>query len=115
MKVKVPCRSFDLCRLTCVSTIHRYYLEDKEAAERAAQAEKRRQELEAKAKSEAAARARQAEAAAKAAKPGATISLFGFGQQEPDESSAKQGVAAAAKAPRGVPTIIKWKRRNDGT
>lgn len=87
--------------------------------------EKRRKAEEAKAKSQAQrkdaeekkaaiARARQAQAAQKVAKPGATISLFGLGQEPDSDSSAKQSAGASAKAPRGVPTIIKWKRRNDG-
>lgn len=134
--------------LTLAIRVSRYYLEDKDAAARAALEEKRRKDKEAKAKSAAAARAKQAEeaklaaaarakqaeeakaksaaaarakqaeAAVKAAKPGATISLFGFGQQEPDAGEAPPSKprpgAAAKKAPRGVPMIIKWKRRGDG-
>jgi len=155
------CHELDLYRLTCSTCVCRYYLEDTEAAKRAAaearEAERRRKQEEAEAAKQARAqaqeaqrqqkaqiaeekrrkaeeakakaqaqrkgaedkkaavdRARQAQAAEKAAKPGATISLFGFGQEPDTESSAQKGAAAAAKAPRGVPTIIKWKRRNDG-
>lgn len=114
----------------------RYYLEDpKKAAaaeakaKRAAQeekkagaeTEKRRKAEEAEAKRKkmeeqraVQARAKQAQQAQKAAKPGATISLFGFGG-EPVQSVGKAASASSAKAPPGVPTIIKWQTRNDGT
>lgn len=98
--------------------------EAKAKKDRAAE-EKRRRNEEAKAKAQAkrkeaadrnaaAARAKQAQAAERAAKPGATISLFGLGQETDAEPSAPSGAKSTAKAPRGVPTIIKWKRRNDG-
>ena len=50
-----------------------------------------------------------------------TISLFGFGGQQQQQESKKNvtnkpaAAAAAAKAPNGVPSIVRWRRNFDGS
>jgi len=50
------------------------------------------------------------------AKPRATISLFGitFGEEEP-ASMNQETKMATRKAPRGVPTIGRWRKNRDGS
>jgi len=69
--------------------------------------------------------AKAAQAAAQAtkqARPGATISLFGLGgggtqsvDTEPPQKPAPQKPAAAKRAPRGVPSMVKWRQNRDGS
>mmetsp|Transcript_13844 Transcript_13844/g.21233 ORF Transcript_13844/g.21233 Transcript_13844/m.21233 type:complete len:855 (-) Transcript_13844:220-2784(-) len=98
----------------------------KEAQEqaRAAQAARRAEAAEAKATAaaeaqaqrEAAAKASQAEKTVARASPGATISLFGFGQKSESATEAPSKPAPKARpAPRGVPTISKWRENRDGS
>ena len=78
-------------------------------AKRAAAAEVQR-------KREAAAKASQAEETVKRASPGATISLFGFGQKSESATEAPTKPAPKAMpAPRGVPTISKWRKNRDSS
>lgn len=71
---------------------------------------------EAKAKREAATRASNAEQSVKAATSGATISLFGFGQKNENAKLASTKPASKANvAPRGVPTVSKWRENRDGS
>lgn len=57
--------------------------------------------------------AQSAEKAISKAKPGATISLgFLFGQKQDKESST---TSASTAAPRGVPTITRWRQNRDGS
>jgi hypothetical protein len=104
--------------------------EEGRARKDAAAAEKRRQQEVAKAQKASAAldkRRKQEEAKAQANKqvrevqapaqaPRPSISIFGLGQEPNAEpKSVPQRAATTAKAPRGVPMIIKWRQRNDGT
>lgn len=84
-----------------------------QAVARKEEAEKKRREAEEA--QAAAARAKEALAAQRIAKPGATISLFGAGPT-PVTGSRAGGSSAPklSEAPRGVPTIINWRTRNDG-
>mmetsp|Transcript_25629 Transcript_25629/g.38463 ORF Transcript_25629/g.38463 Transcript_25629/m.38463 type:complete len:150 (+) Transcript_25629:135-584(+) len=85
-------------------------------------------------------RAAEAEKAMKQAKPRASISIFGFGADASGEEERKKRAAEAEKAmkqakprasislfggtskvepgeaiaPRGVPTIVRWRKRGDG-
>uniref|UniRef100_A0A7S2LAW3 Uncharacterized protein n=1 Tax=Leptocylindrus danicus TaxID=163516 RepID=A0A7S2LAW3_9STRA len=88
-----------------------------QAARRAEAAEaKAAAAAEAQAKREAAAKASQAEQTVKAASPGATISLFGFGQKSESAVEVPSKPAPKARpAPRGVPTILKWRENRDGS
>lgn len=52
----------------------------------------------------------------KTARPGATISLFGFGQQSKQSESeitSRKPAPKSKPAPRGVPTISKWRENRD--
>jgi len=63
-------------------------------------------------------KAKQAEKVLEKAKPGATISLFGFGKKDSDSGPKPQKPSTPPKksnAPRGVPTISKWKQNRDGS
>ena len=92
-------------------------------AEAAEAAQLKKEEQEAKRAEAAQAKAAQAEQTVKQAKPGATISLFGFGQKksEDDEPAAGGGTTkqksgkVLSAAPRGVPTISNWKENRDGS
>jgi len=97
--------------------------EQKKAASLAAAEAKKK---EAEQKRATAASANQAEQVMKKAKPGATISLFGFGAptQSTDEASPtptpkpiRPSVAPrqVSAAPRGVPTISRWRQNRDGS
>ena len=87
------------------------------------EAEEKRAEAEAKRKAEL--KKKQVEKAMGAAKPGATISLgfFNFGQKSEEGESSKtlsdQSTTATPKkvssAPRGVPTLSKWRQNRDGS
>jgi len=86
--------------------------------QKALAAEARQRDAEKKAK---AVNIQKAEQAMKSAKPGATINLsfFGLGQQQqPDIEEKLEKVVqpkAAAKAPKGVPTIRRWRQNKDGS
>jgi len=87
-----------------------------QAAKRAEAAEaKRLAAAEAKAKREAAAKASKAEQTVKAASPGATISLFSFGQKSTSDEQSTKPAPKTKMAPRGVPTISKWRKNRDGS
>uniref|UniRef100_A0A7S2NW89 Uncharacterized protein n=1 Tax=Leptocylindrus danicus TaxID=163516 RepID=A0A7S2NW89_9STRA len=87
-----------------------------QAAKRAEAAEaKRLAAAEAKAKREAAAKASKAEQTVKAASPGATISLFSFGQKSMSDEQPTKPAPKTKMAPRGVPTISKWRKNRDGS
>jgi len=85
------------------------------AAKKQAAAEARKQADEAR-KADAEARrskaARAAQQATSRAPIGATISLFGFG--DPDSENSPPPSRPLVKAPRGVPTIVNWRKRRDG-
>lgn len=52
----------------------------------------------------------------RAARPGGTISLFGFGQGGDNADKPKTRPPPKARpAPRGVPTISKWRQNRDGS
>ena len=92
-------------------------------------AEQRKQEAEMKRSAAAAAveakkKTVAAEKVVKQAKPGATISLFGFGggneaKTEPAKPAASKQqpkkVAPPKKAPRGVPSLVNWRQNRDGS
>jgi hypothetical protein len=67
--------------------------------------------------------AKKVKEALKDAQPRATFSLFGFGGQteEPEPASPAKKVAAGSvkksvrSAPRGVPTILNWRKNRDGS
>ena len=61
--------------------------------------------------------AKVAEETLQKAKPRATISLFGIvlGDEEPMPVKTPTKEAPSRKAPRGVPTINKWKENKDGS
>jgi hypothetical protein len=63
--------------------------------------------------------AKEAEEAIKSAKPRSTISLFGLGgfggSSDDDDDKAKATATVKKTAPRGVPTITKWRKNNDGS
>lgn len=90
----------------------------KEQASKAAEAaEARKRGIVERAAAQEAARKKQAAKAAVAiakAKPGGTISLgfLNFGQSDKDESDEPTIVSSA---PRGVPTLSKWKKNFDGS
>ena len=95
---------------------------EKRAAAEAAAEERRQLAKEKKATTLASveARKRAASQAVEKAKPGSTISLgfFGFGQSENEEKekvSPKVAARKIASAPKGVPTISKWRRNRDGS
>jgi len=78
-------------------------------AQRLVEIEKKKKDL-----AEQAARKTKAEQTVRAARPGGTISLFGFGQG--DDNANKSKVRPPSKvrpAPRGVPTISKWRQNRD--
>lgn len=77
------------------------------ADETKAKADKMRRQAEEK---------RAAEVRLQRAKPGATISLgfFGMGGQQDDKGDDKS-VQPASLAPKGVPTMTKWKQNRDGS
>ena len=81
-----------------------------QAAKEAREAEAQKRREEAEAKRTAAAKASQAEKTLQSAKPGSTISLFGFGVSD-DSSQSK----LTSKAPRGVPVLSKWRQNRDGS
>ena len=74
-----------------------------------------------------AANQKKAEEVLRKAKPSATISLFGFGQKDdtsgtqalkptpPKRVSAPPKPTKPSKAPKGVPTISKWRKNRDGS
>ena len=73
---------------------------------------------EAQEKKRTAVKASKAEQSVKAASPGATISLFGFGQKSAGATTTAAPSTPASKAkpaPRGVPTISKWRENRDGS
>ena len=86
-------------------------------AARKEQAEARKRDVEVRTSPQDAARKKQAAKAAveiAKAKPGGTISLgfLNFGQSDKDDSDEPTIVSSA---PRGVPTLSKWKRNFDGS
>lgn len=96
---------------------------EEKRAEALAKAEEKRAEAEAKRKAEL--QKKQVEKAVGSAKPGATISLgfFNFGQKSEEEKAPKtqsfESTATSPKkvssAPRGVPTLSKWRQNRDGS
>ena len=97
-------------------------MEEKRSAAQAAAEEKRQlvgeQRVATKASIEA--KKRAASQAVERAKPGSTISLgfFGFGQSDntnEDNAASKVAAKRVSSAPRGVPTISKWRRNRDGS
>ena len=82
----------------------------REAMKAAAEARKK----EAEAKRSSAARKKEAAKAVNTAKPSSTISLgfLGFGGDKSDQKPVAKTVSAA---PRGVPTISRWRKNRDGS
>ena len=95
-------------------------IEEKRATAQAAAKEKKQlaEEQRVATKASVVARKRAANQAVEKAKPGSTISLgfFGFGQSN-NEGTAASKVASkqVSSAPRGVPTVSKWRRNRDGS
>merc|ERR1740136_610793 len=79
------------------------------AEEKRAAAEEKR--IEAEERKAAQSMVKKAEQSVSRAKPGSTISIFGFGQPK---SSAKSAPKKLASAPRGVPVISDWRQERDG-
>ena len=102
------------------------------AAERKAAAEAKRQALAeaaavrkqaAEANKAAATKEKKAEDSIKKAKPGQTISLFGFGGDKPKPApkpprtppKSQKAQTGLKRAPKGVPTIANWSQNRDGS